>query len=87
MKTGWTRRIIDSGRLVHLSASMIAGRRYWLVPLFPLVWIGLQLLFLVAEFRQNAFAPADAQNVLIGLPLAVLGIGLGVRIIAALVGP
>lgn len=82
MKTPWARRIVDSGRLLHLSARMIAGRRYWLVPLFPLVWIGLQLLFLVAEFRQEAFVPADAQTVLIGLPLMVLGIGLGVRIIA-----
>ncbi len=82
MKSGFMRRIVDWGRLLQLSARMIAGRRYWLVPLFPLVWIGLQLLFLVAQFRQTAFAPADAQTVLIGLPLSVLGIGLGVSIIA-----
>lgn len=69
-------------RLLHLSARTIGGRRYWILPLLPPLWVASQVLFLLIEFRQNAFTPADAQNVLIGIPLTVLGIGLGVRIIA-----
>lgn len=71
-----------SMRLVVLSARLIAGRRYWLAPILPLIWPAFQAFRLLVGWRQIAFAEASAQNTLIGLPLMVLAIGLGVRVIA-----
>src|SRR5690606_17354318 len=48
-----------------------------------LIWPAYQALNLLLGWRPQSFEPADAQNALIGFPLTVLGIGLGVRIIAA----
>src|SRR5690606_31978279 len=53
------------------------------VPVLALAWPAYQALAIVAGWRGQSFDAADAQNGLIGLPLVVLGIGLGVRIIAA----
>lgn len=77
-------RLPDALRLFHLSARLIAGRRYWIVPWLVLPWLALQLARLGIEgWRpQGAFTPQEAQGLLIGFPLAVLAIGLGVRIIA-----
>jgi len=74
----------DAWRLAHLSARLIAGRRYWIVPLLVLPWPAFQLLRLaIPGWREGgAFTPPEAQGLLIGFPLAVLAIGLGVRIIA-----
>jgi hypothetical protein len=69
-------------RLVHLSAKLLAGRRYWVAPLLPVGWVGLQILFVVAGWRLETFEPAEAQTLLIGAPLAVLAGALGVRVIA-----
>ena len=54
----------------------------WIAPLLPLIWIAFQLFRLLVRWRETDFTPPDAQNVLIGFPLTVLAIGLGVRIIA-----
>jgi hypothetical protein len=75
-------RVRDAFRIVVLSARLIAGRRYWLAPLLALIWPVIQALLLVARLREESFEAVDAQNTLIGLPLAVLAVGLGVRIIA-----
>jgi hypothetical protein len=74
--------LVDAVRLLHLSARMTAGRRYWIAPLLPLLWIAFQLFRLLIGWREQDFTPPDAQNVLIGFPLTILAIGLGVRIIA-----
>lgn len=74
--------LVDAVRLLHLSARVTAGRRYWIAPLLPLLWIAFQLFRLLIGWRTEDFVPADAQNVLIGFPLTILAIGLGVRIIA-----
>jgi len=66
--------------LLRTSAVLLGGRRYWLLPLLPLVWLGVQALMLVAGMRP-ALEPAAAQNSLIGVPVAVLAIFLGGRII------
>lgn len=71
----------DAGRLYLLSARMVAGRRFWIAPLLPLVWIGWTVVNLLIG-QSDGYADADAQNFLIGFPLVVLGIGLGVRVIA-----
>lgn len=83
---------LESGKLIDwlgdrllltgLALRLQMGRRFWLGPLLVLGWPlfhGIRLL--VGEGVQG-FTERDVQNTLIGLPLAVLAIGLGVRIIA-----
>lgn len=67
--------------LVHLAALTLAGHRFWLLPLLPLGWLAFQAaaLLLGAEARLE---PASAQGALIGFPLTLLAVFLGVRIIA-----
>jgi hypothetical protein len=74
----------DLARLVHLSARLIAGRRYWLVPFLGLAWTAFQVarLFIEGWRPLGAYRPPEAQALLIGFPLVVMAIGLGVRIIA-----
>jgi hypothetical protein len=69
--------------LLVLSFRTVAGRRYWIATLLPLIWIAFQIFRLLVGWRPQDFTAADAQNLLIALPLVVLSIGLGVRIIAA----
>ena len=66
---------------IRLSAVVIAGPRPWLLPLLPLTWLAIQASLLIVGSR-TAFEPAAAQNALIGLPLAILAVVLGGRIIA-----
>ena len=69
-------------RLLHLAARLVAGRFFFIVPLLPLLWIGWMVLRVVVGWRTEDFTPADAQTALIGTPLLVLALGLGVRIVA-----
>lgn len=66
---------------IRLSAVLVAGPRHWLLPLLPIAWLAVQAGLLVAR-RLPSFEPVAAQNTLIGLPLAILGVFLGGRIIA-----
>ena len=67
--------------LVRFALLVVAGRRFWLLPLLPLVWLLFQAA--VVLLGDNAgTAPDSAQGTLIGLPLAVLAAFLGIRIIA-----
>ncbi len=66
--------------VLRLSAVLLAGRRYWLLPLLPLLWLGVQAILLVAG-AATGFERDAAQNTLIGMPVAVLAIFLGGRII------
>ena len=67
-------------RLLRLSATLLAGRRFWLLPFVPLLWLGFQAVLLLFGTRVG-FEPEAAQNTLIGLPVAVLAVFLGGRII------
>jgi ABC-type transport system involved in multi-copper enzyme maturation permease subunit len=70
-------------QLVRLSARLVAGRRFWIAPLLPLLWHGFRALILIipgTDARDPV--PEMAQGAYIGFPLTVLAIGLGVRIIA-----
>lgn len=82
MKTGFGDRLKVMGRLTYLAARLVGGRRFYLAPILPLLWSGLSALFLLLGWREESFAPEDAQNGLIGLPLTLLAIGFGVRIVA-----
>jgi ABC-type transport system involved in multi-copper enzyme maturation permease subunit len=68
--------------LLRLSARAMAGRRYWLAPLLPLLWIAFQALRLVVGWQERAWEPAAVQNALLAFPVVVLAIGLGVRVVA-----
>jgi len=75
-------RLHDASRIVVLSARLIAGRRYWLAPLLVLIWPVIQAVALFTRMREEGFEAVDVQNGLVGIPMAVLAVGLGVRIIA-----
>lgn len=79
--SGRIERIGDYLRLTYLSAHLVAGRRFWIAMLLPLLWPATQVFLLLVGWRQSGFEEAGAQA-LIGVPLAVLAIGLGIRIIA-----
>ena len=80
--TGERRSIGDLVRLLSLSARMLAGRRFWVIPIVPLLWTTGAVLFIVFGWHEDDYVPADAQNLLIALPLTLLAIGLGVRVVA-----
>lgn len=75
-------RFVDTIQLLKLSLRLQLGRWVWIVPLLALAWLAYQALGLVAGWREQSFEPLHAQNTLIGVPLFILAIGLGVRIIA-----
>ena len=72
----------DQGRLVYLSARLIAWRWFWIAAVLPLIWPLVQLGALAIGLREEAFRAYEIQNQVIGLPLGILALGLGVRIIA-----
>jgi ABC-type transport system involved in multi-copper enzyme maturation permease subunit len=72
----------DFARLVYLSARLIAGRWMWTVPLVPLLWLGFIILRLLVGWQTESYTPDSVQTWLIGMPLAILAVALGVRIIA-----
>jgi ABC-type transport system involved in multi-copper enzyme maturation permease subunit len=76
------RWLIDQWLLTRLALRLQLGRRFWIAPLLVLGWPAFQSIRLVFAEGAQGFNAADAQNVLIGFPLVVLAIGLGVRIIA-----
>jgi len=75
-------RLLDGVQLLKLSLRWQLGRRIWLAPVLALGWPAFHALSLLFGWRDGRFAAVDAQNYLIGLPLNVLAIGLGVGIIA-----
>lgn len=75
-------RLADFGRLVGLSARLVGGRRFWVAPLLTLLWPAFQAFRLLIGWQVSAFETSSVQTVLVGFPMIVLAIGLGVRIIA-----
>jgi len=67
--------------LMFLSAQIVAGRKFWIVILIPLLWLALQAAFILLGWREGKIEPVNAQA-LMGFPLAVIAIGFGIRIIA-----
>ena len=67
--------------LLRLALLVVAGRRFWLLALLPLLWLLFQAGVLILGAGEG-FAPSSAQGALIGAPLTILAIFLGMRIIA-----
>ena len=77
------RRFVDTLELLRLSLRLQLGRRTWVVPALAMIWPLFWAASLLLGWRDQSFVPADAQSALIGVPLYLIAIGLGVRIIAS----
>lgn len=75
-------RIRANLTLYRLAAVAVAGHRYWLLPVLPLLWLPLLFVATLIGVSDDDFVPVSAQGVLIGAPLAPLAVFLGLRIIA-----
>jgi hypothetical protein len=67
--------------LVRFALLVVAGRRFWLLPLLPLVWLLFQAGAILIGGGEG-FEPVSAQGFLMGFPLTLLSVFLGIRIIA-----
>lgn len=67
-------------RLIFYSARLVAGRRFWIVVILPLLWPILRAVLFIFEGGER-LKPEDA-HLLMSLPLSVVAMGLGVRLIA-----
>ena len=67
--------------LLRLALLVVAGRRFWLLTVLPLLWLLFQAGVLLIGAGE-AFEPSSAQGTLIGLPLTLVAVFLGMRIIA-----
>ena len=65
--------------LLRLVLVMMVGRRFWLLPLLPLGWLVFLQLELFSFFNMS---PEAVQGLVLGVPMALLGIFLGIRVIA-----
>lgn len=72
----------DFKTILGLSLRLQLGKWIWYVPLFVLVWPLVQAFPVLIGNPGTGFNESSAQNALIGFPLVILAIGLGVRIIA-----
>ena len=72
----------DQLRLLHLSLRLVAGQRFWLWPLVTLLWPAFKVFQRAINWIAVDFSPPDAQVAIIGFPLTVLAIGLGMSVIA-----
>lgn len=82
MNPGAGSRLADAAGLVQLSARTLAGRWWWASALLPWVWLGFLYFRLAVGWRVEAYRPEEAQVTLLSMPLVVLAILLGVRVIA-----
>ncbi len=78
----FSKQLADTIELTKLSLRWQLGRRAWVAAALALAWPAYHALSLAIGWRDARFTAAEAQNYLIGFPLVVLAIGLGVRIIA-----
>lgn len=76
------RNVASHLALYRLAAVAVAGHRFWLLPLLPLAWLLALATAALLGLQQEPFKPEDAQGMLIGVPVAVLAVFFGVRIIA-----
>lgn len=77
-------RFADTVELLHLSLKLQLGKYFWVWPLLPLAWLLFNsFLILIGEGEAGEFGPAEAQNLLIGVPVYFLAIAIGMQIISS----
>ena len=67
--------------ILRHSLLIVAGHRYWVLPLLPMLWLGFHALLILND-PSNAFSGSEVQDALLALPLTGLAVFLGMRIIA-----
>lgn len=67
--------------LMKYSGRLMAGKCFWIIIFLPLIWPVLRALFIGIGWSEAKFNPADA-HMLISIPLSIVAMGLGLRIIA-----
>lgn len=82
MKKSFWIRLIRWFGLIRLAAIANAGHFFWLIPILVAgMWLAAHEALVVLNIM-NSMGVGDVQNRLIGVPLAMLGIFLGLRIVA-----
>ena len=79
--SGRLRRLGAQFELFRLAGLAIAGHWVWLLIFLPLLWLAARALEIVIS-ASGPFEEASAQVGLMGIPMAILAIILGLRIIA-----
>lgn len=74
--------LADFLQMLQLSLRLQLGQWFWLVPLLVLLWPAFLAVTMVLGWSNFDFGPGHGQNSLIGVPLYIIAVGLGVRIIA-----
>lgn len=67
--------------LLHHALIMVAGHRYWMLPLLPLLWLVFQAVVILIS-PEESFTGNEVQGPLLAVPMTALAIFLGMRIIA-----
>lgn len=67
--------------LLRHALIMVAGHRYWVLPLLPLLWLLFQAVVILIN-PEESFTGNEVQGPLLAVPMTALAIFLGIRIIA-----
>ena len=67
-------------RLMLYSARLVAGRKFWIVIFIPVLWLILRAVIIIFG-SGGKLGPQDA-HLLMSLPISVVAMGLGIRLIA-----
>lgn len=68
-------------RIMLFSAHLLAGRKYWIVVILPLAWLLIRAVFIMVGWADGKLEPENA-HYLMSIPLSVVAMGFGIRIIA-----
>jgi ABC-type transport system involved in multi-copper enzyme maturation permease subunit len=67
--------------IMSYSARLVAGRKFWIIIFLPLLWLAVRAIFILFVPGEAKLEPVNA-HYLMSIPLSVVAIGLGVRLIA-----
>ncbi len=73
--------VLPDFKLLRLALLVIAGRRFWLLPLLPLGWLVVVRIIMFMD-ASLTFDDTSVQGPLLAVPLTLLAVFLGIRIIA-----
>lgn len=67
-------------RIMYYSAHLVGGRKFWIIIFLPLLWLIIRALFIM--FGSAEKLSPESAHYLMSMPLSLVAIGLGLRIIA-----